>query len=106
MYLCQDWITIEGANYVCISYLQGFDQVKIVVGDVIIIAFDFREGFLVFFHQLVNMHILAFFNLMNLLFATQFQILSQRFDLQMNAHIFMLESKVGHRDHKLQNHQC
>jgi len=42
----------------------------------------------------------------NLLFATQLQILSQRFDLQMNAHIFMLESKVGHCDHKLQNHQC
>lgn len=57
------------------------------MGDVIIVALDFREGFLVFFHQLVNMHILSFFNLMNLLFATQLQILSQRFDLQTNARI-------------------
>ena len=87
MHLCQDWITIGNAHCVCLSYLQGFDQVKIVVGDVIIIALDFREGFLVFLHQLVNMHILAFFNLMNFLFATQLQILSQRFDLQMNAYI-------------------
>lgn len=78
---------IEDANCVCIFYLQGFDQVKIVVGDVIIIALDLREGFLMFFHQLINMHILALFNLMNLLFAAQLQFLSQGFYLWINAHV-------------------
>lgn len=42
-----------------------FDQLDVISRDLIVIIFQFGEGFFMVFHQLINVQILSFFQLMN-----------------------------------------
>jgi hypothetical protein len=62
-------------------HLEGLDEVEVVVRDVDVIILDLREGLLVLLHQLVDVHVLPFLYLVDLLLAFQVQVLPQDLDL-------------------------
>jgi hypothetical protein len=70
-----------GEQWNTLLYLQGFYQVEIIVSDIIVIAFDFSECFLVFLRQFKHVQILPLFNLLYLCFPTQVHFFSQLLDL-------------------------
>jgi hypothetical protein len=51
------------------------------VRDIDVVVLDFRKGLLVLLHQLVDVHILPFLDLVDLLLPLQVQVLPQDLDL-------------------------
>jgi hypothetical protein len=68
--------------------LPHLDQVQIIVGNVIIVVLDLCKGTLMLLHQIINVSVLAFLNLMNLLLAPQLQVISE------HLHFFLNEEGV------------
>mmetsp|Transcript_91222 Transcript_91222/g.158156 ORF Transcript_91222/g.158156 Transcript_91222/m.158156 type:complete len:334 (-) Transcript_91222:54-1055(-) len=63
--------------------LEGLDQVQVFAGDVVVVLFDLREGRLMLGHQLLNVLVLAFLNVVDLRPAPQLQLVAQDADLPL-----------------------